>query len=436
VDSSIAEDPEPDSSSNSKGDITESQDTSTPAVIQSDDSKSVASSKAGDFLVKMGRSPDSPKKPDYSEDDSSKRASPKKSGSHRNEGTPENKSFPKTGDLPKKSYSPEEEDSPKDEGSQNVSPEKSESPKKDSPMNDLCDNEGSPKNKDSSNAGDSQEKENSSENGEIPEKDESPEKDDAPDSNPLKTNNLSTPARGEGDDDPDYPEDDLTPRTDQLVSIFKWLCHKLWILLLNIVLYVASQFGAWVRFFKFVYQIVAYPFRIANGSTTTFNSPRAEDVWFIVNHVLFAMALRFYLDVRWERNQWHDANGITRNIMLARIANPPSWSSFLGVDKVLKLGGYCIYALWLPFYKSLVSLMSIPLVLWSIVDYMLHLFGVYQLPRFLGNLLWLLYEVKDFLYCCYLGIRGDDGAGYCFSSLQSPGFKGILEEYRGLSKYF
>ncbi|SPJ83655.1 uncharacterized protein FTOL_10171 [Fusarium torulosum] len=443
VGSSIAEDLELDNASNSKDDITESQDTPTPAVIQSDCSKSVANSKAGDPLVEMGRSPDSPKKPGYSEEDnSSKRASPKKSGSHRNEGIPENNSFPKTGGLPKKSYSPEEEDYPKGEGSQNVSPEKSESPTKDSPTNDSSKNEGSPKKsdspkkEDSSKEGDSQEKENSSEDRDILEKDESSEKDNAFDSNPSKTNNLSTPARGEGDDVPYYPKGDPTPTTDQLVNLFKWLCFKLWILLLNIVLYLASQFGAWVRFFKFVYQIVAYPFRIANGSTTTFNSPRAEDVWFIVNHVLFAMTLHVYLDVRRERNQWYDANGITRNIMLARIANPPSWSSFLGVDKVLKLGGYCIYALWLPFHKFPVLLMSIPLVLWNIVDYMLHLFGVYQLPRFFRDLLWLLYEVKDFLYCCYLGITGDDGAGYCFSSLQSPGFKGILEEYRRLSNFF
>jgi hypothetical protein len=343
--SSIAEDPEPDSASNSKDDITESQDTLTPAVIQSDGSKSVASSTAGDSLVKMGKSPDSP----------------------------------------------EEEGSP-----QNVSPEKSEAPKKDSPMNDSSKNEGSPKKsdspkkEDSCKEGDSQEKENSSEDRDILEKDQSPEKDNAFDSNPSKTNNLSTPARGEGDDVPYYPEDDPTPTTDQLVNIFKWLCLELWILLLNIVLYLASQFGAWVRFFKFVYQIVAYPFRIANGSTTTFNSPRAEDVWFVVNHVLFAMTLHVYLDVRRERNQWYDANGITRNIMLARIANPPSWPSFLGVDKVLNLGGYCIYALWLSFHKFLVLLMSIPLVLWNIVDYMLHLFGVYQLPLFFRDLLWLL----------------------------------------------
>jgi hypothetical protein len=397
VDSAIAEDPEPDNPSNSEDDITESQDTSTPAAIQPDGSKSVVSSKAGGCLVKIGKSPDSPKKPDYSEeDDSSKRTSPEKS------------------------YSPKDEGSPR-----NVSPEKSGSPrKKDSPKKEV-----------SSNEGDSQEKEIYSEDGEIQEKDDPPEKDDILDSNPPMTSKLSTPARGEGDDDPDYPEDDLTPREDQLVNIFRWLYHKLWVLLLNVLLYVASQFRAWARFLKFVYQTVAYPFRTANGSTTTFNLPRAQDVRLIASHVLLAMTIHLYLDLRQERNQWYDANGITRNMMLARIANPPSWSS-LGVDRVLKLGGYFIYALWLPFYTLLVWLTSIPSGLWNIVDCMLHLLGVYQLPRFFRDLLWLLYELKDFLYCCYLSIRGDDGAGYCFSSLQSPGFKGILEEYRRLSKFF
>ncbi|CAJ0547839.1 Ff.00g045930.m01.CDS01 [Fusarium sp. VM40] len=375
VDSAIAEDPEPDSASNSKDDITESQVPSTPAVIQSDGSKSVVSSKAGDSLVKMVKNPDSPKKPDYSEED----------------------------------------DSPK-----GISPKKSDSPRKG----------------DSSNQGDSQEKENSSEDGENPEKDEPPEEDVALGSNPSKTSRLSTSARSEGDDDPDYPQDDLTPREDQFVNIFRWLYHKLWILLLNVLYYVVTQFGAWARFLKFVYQIVAYPFRAANGSTTTFNLPRAQDVRSIANQVLFAMTLHLYLDLQRERNQWYDANGITRNMMLARIANPQSWSSFLGVDRVLKLGGYLIYALWLPFYTFLVWLTSIPSGLWNIVDCMLHLLGVYQLPRFFRDILWLLYELKDFLYCCYLGIRGDDGAGYCFSSLRSPGFKGILEEYRRFSKFF
>ncbi|KAH6956918.1 hypothetical protein HG530_002439 [Fusarium avenaceum] len=398
VDSEIAEDPEPDNASNSKDDITESQVPSTPAAIQSDGSKSVVSSKAGDSLVQMVKSPDSLKKPDYSEEDDS----------------------PK-GISPKKPYSPKNEGSPR-----NTPPEKSDSPKKSD----------SPRKGGSSNQGDFQEKENSSEDGENPEKDESPEEDDALGSNPSKISRLSTSARGEGDDDSDYPEDDLTPREDQFINIFRWLYHKLWILLIHVLIHVVSQFEAWARFLKFVYQIVAYPFRAANGSTTTFNLPRAQDVRSITNQVLFAMTLHLYLDLQRERNQWYDANGITRNMMLARIANPQSWSSFLGVERVLKLGGYFIYALWLPFYTFLVWLTSIPSGLWNIVDCMLHLLGVYQLPRFLGDLLWLLYELKDFLYCCYLGIRGDDGAGYCFSSLRSPGFKGILEEYRRFSKFF
>ncbi|KAM0476911.1 hypothetical protein ACHAP7_006728 [Fusarium lateritium] len=420
IGSSIAEDLEPSSASNSKDGIPESQDTSKPAVIQSDGSKSAASSKSRDSLVKAVKSPDSPKEPDDSEEtDSPKKASPKKSGSHRDRGIPEGKSVPNTGGLPKQPDSPEEEDSPR-----NVSPEKSTSPKKDSPTNETS------KKEDSSKEGDSRGEESSSENS------ESPETDDAPNSKTSRIDNLSTPARGKGDDDPDYPENDLTPRTDQLINIIQWLCGRLFILLVHILAYVASHLRAWVRFFKFVYQMVAYPFRRANGVTTTFDLPQVEDIWLISNHVLFAMSFHVYLEVQRERNQWYDANGLTRNIMLARIANPPSWFSFLGGDRVLSLGGYFIYALWHLFSGFVVWFLSIPLFLWNIVDFMLHLLGVYETYDYFVNLLWLLYEVKDFSYCCYLGIKGYDGAGYCFSSLQSPGFKALLEEYHRFRKSF
>ncbi|KAM0252611.1 hypothetical protein ACHAP5_000901 [Fusarium lateritium] len=438
IGSSIAEDLEPSSASNSKDVIPESQDTSKPAVIQSGGSKSAASSEARDSLVEAVKSRDSPKKPDDTEEAGSpKKDSPKKSGSQRDGGIPQGKSVPNAGGLPKQPDSHEEEDSPR-----NVSPEKSTSPKKDSPTNETSKNEGSPKKsdslkkEDSSKEGDSQGEKSSSENSDIPEKDESPETDDAPNSKTSRIDNLSTPARGKGDDDPSYPENDLTPRTDQLINLIQWLCGRLFILLVHILVYVASHFRAWVRFFKFVYQMAAYPFRRANGVTTTFDLPQVEDIWLIANHVLFAMNLHVYLEVQRERNQWYDANGLTRNIMLARIANPPSWFSFLGGDRVLSLGGYFIYALWHLFSGFVVWFLSIPLFLWNIVDFMLHLFGVYELYDYIVNVLWLLYEVKDFSYCCYLGIKGYDGAEYCFSSLQSPGFKAILEEYHIFRKFF
>ncbi|KAF4994345.1 hypothetical protein FGRMN_5853 [Fusarium graminum] len=372
--------------------------------------------------VKAVENPDSPKK-----SDSYKNDQPPKEGQSSEEGqsskedqlSKKDQSLKKPdsseqSELPLKDKQPKEDQLPTEVQPSNVD---QMSKKSDSSIKDQSPEELQPSEEGQSSKEDQSSKKPDSSEKDLPKHGDSPEEDGSPkkdppkkdeknsfhdegnqkksersesnilDSDTSKTTNLPDSARGDDDNDPDDPGDDLTPTTDQCTGFENMLLSWLWRFFAAVSHYMLSQLESWKRLLKSIYQLLAYLFRQFTGrgkSSRGSGFAKIEDYWVIAYHVLFLVTLSIHLDVRSERNRWHDANGITRKMMLTRIALPPSWLSFLGVDKVLTLVRACIDGLFL--------------IVWKIVEPALICFEIYQLPQLFNDILWPLGVVEDFRY--------------------------------------